>query len=185
MLRNIDYFSEASDQLLEEMTYMLELVNINQGTYVFRRGTQWTDIHLIWNGEIDIYIGNNKRESVLDTLYTGCTIGSYYSLTSDDYSISAKAKTDCTLLKLTATQILELRAENEKLDDSMIECENYIIENGLPYCDYKMYRTKLYKSSPHSKFKSGIRRIISIVRTFKSSALQDLLERVRNFIDEK
>lgn len=143
------------------------------------------NIHIVCNGDIDIYIGNNKRESVIDTLYTGCVIGAYYSLTGDDYAISAKATSNCMLLQLTSKQIIDFRTESEVLDENITKCENYILENGLPYCDYKMYRTKLYKSTPYSKFRSGIRRIVHIVRTFKSSALQDLLEKVLNFIKDK
>ena len=61
----------------------------------------------------------NKRESTLDSLYTGCTIGSYYSLTKDDYIISAKAKTDCTVLRLNASHLEELREQYEQLNEDM------------------------------------------------------------------
>lgn len=185
MLKNIEYLTDVPDALLEEMTYMLELTHINEGTFLIKRGTQWKEIHIIWNGEIDVYIGNNKRENILDTLYTGWSIGSYYSLTSDDYIISAKAKTDWTVLKFDCANLINLRDRYDKLDENVEECENYVIENGLPYCDYKMFRTRQYKSTPSSKFQSGVRRIMSIVRTYKPSALQDLLEKVRNLIREK
>ena len=65
----------------------------------------------------------------------------------------------------------------------MAESENYIVDNGLPYCDYKIYRTKSSNDTPISKFRTGIRRFISIVRTFKTSALQEMLERVRDYVD--
>ena len=185
VLKNIDYLAEVPDVVLEEMTYLLEPVNITPGSYLFKRGTPCKEIYLVCNGDLDIYIGKNSRENIIDTLYTGCTVGAYYILTNDDYAISAKAATDCTLLKLTSKQLVDLRGDFDKLDDEINKCENYVVDNGLPYCDYKMYRTKLYKSTPITKFRAGIRRIVNIVRTFKSSAIQDLLEKVREFINEK
>ena len=185
VLRNIDYLADVSDVILEEMTYMLEPINITVGSYLFKRGTPCKEIYIICNGQLDVYIGNSKRETIMDTLYTGCTLGSYYILTNDDYVISAKTTSDCTLFKLTSEQLINLRADFEQLDENIIKCEDYVALNGLPYCDYKMYRTKMFKSSPISKFKVVIKRVINIVRTFKSSALQDLLERVRQLIQEK
>ena len=38
-LRNVDYLYNASDFLLDELTYMLELVEINEGSYLIKRST--------------------------------------------------------------------------------------------------------------------------------------------------
>lgn len=40
-LRNIDYLvSSFSDQIIDDIMYKLEPITINQGSYVFKRGTQ-------------------------------------------------------------------------------------------------------------------------------------------------
>lgn len=82
---------------------------------------------------MNIYIHNNSKETFLDTLYTGCSIGAYSSLRLDDYSISGKAKTDLTLLKLPFSKMNDLREKYEDLDKVMAEYESYIDDNGLPY----------------------------------------------------
>lgn len=69
----------------------------------------------------------------LDTLYRGCTIGSYSVMTGDPYSFSVKAKTDCVLLTLSEKDIDELREKYEALNYVMSEYEQYIEEQGLPY----------------------------------------------------
>lgn len=94
-IKNIDYLSyKMPDQIIDDISYMFEMTSISQGAYLFKKGNTCRDIHIISNGELNIYLGDNKREMYLDTLYTGCTIGSYASLNADDYTVSAKAKTD-------------------------------------------------------------------------------------------
>lgn len=133
-IRNIDYLSyKISDKIIEEITYMFELISLEEGNYLFRAGTPCRDIYIISHGEIDIFVHNNAKETFLDTLYTGCSIGAYCSLTSDDYTISGKAKTDLTLLKLPFVKMQQLREKYEDLDKIMSEYETYLDENGLPY----------------------------------------------------
>ena len=129
---------------------------------------------MISNGEINIFIGENKKEQLLDTLYTGCTIGSYASLNADDYTISARAKTDCTILKMAYRSMLTLRDKYDKLDQAISRYEEYTDDNGIPYCDYKLHRNKNLEWSPIEKFRHGINRISKIVKSYKSSALTDL-----------
>lgn len=182
-IRNIDYLSyRISDKIIEELSYMFELTSVNKENYLFRAGTQCTDIYLIANGELNIYVHNNTKETFVDTLYTGCTIGAYSTLTSEAYSISGKAKTDLTLLKLPFQKIRELRDKYEDLDKIMNEYETYLDENGLPYCDYKLYRNKHLKMRPLEKFQYGVKRIIRIVKSYRSSAFSDLMEKVREKI---
>ena len=39
-LRNIDYLSEGiPDVIIEEISYMLEPITVNTGSYIFKRGT--------------------------------------------------------------------------------------------------------------------------------------------------
>ena len=138
-IRNIDYMSYGiSDRIIEEITYMFDLVSIKQGDFLFKAGQPCRDIHIISRGEINIYVHNNTKETFIDTLYTGCTIGAYWSLLSDEYSMSGRAKTDLTLLRLPFTRMQEIRESNEDLDRVMCEYEHYVEENGLPYCDYKV-----------------------------------------------
>ena len=109
-------------------------------------------------------IKNSKvYETYLDRLYTGCSIGSYAILTGDDYSFSAKAKSDSILLKITESRLEEFRERFDELNFKISEYENYIDREGLPYCDYKLYRAGIHSMSPIKKFQLGIRRIIRIV----------------------
>ena len=184
-IRNIDYLSYGiSDKIVEEITYLFELTSLKAEDYLFRAGTQCKDIYIISNGELNIYIHNNSKETFLDTLYTGCSIGAYCSLRLDDFTISGRAKTDLTLLKLPFIKMQNLREKFDDLDKVMGEYESYIDDNGLPYCDYKLYRNKHLDMTPIEKFRSGVKRIMRIVKSYKSSAFADLMEKIREKIKQ-
>lgn len=89
------------------------------------------------------------------------------------------------MLKLPFARLLELREKHDKLDDILCEYEDYLEENGLPYCDYKLHRNNSLVITPLEKFKNGIKRILRIVRSYKSSALTDLLMDVQKLVRSK
>ena len=154
-------------------------------TIYSNKGTPCTNIYIISNGECEVSIVNNNKATFLDVLYTGCSVGCYTSLTSDDYTLNGKAKTDLTVLKLPFEKLNSLREKYEKLDDKMTEYETYIQDNGLPYCDYKLHRNKMLVMTPYEKFQTGIRRIIRIIKSSKSSMFTDLLDTVQVNVKEK
>ena len=72
-----------------------------------------------------------------------------------------------------------LREKHEDLDKIMNEYETYLDQNGLPYLDYELYRTKHLNMMPKEKFQYGVKRIIRILKSYKSTAFADLMERIR------
>ncbi|CAI2372633.1 unnamed protein product [Moneuplotes crassus] len=184
-LRNIDYLNMSiSDEIVEELAYKLDKTAATQSSVIFKAGNPCNDIHIITSGELDVYVNNNKKDIYLDTLYTGCVIGSYSAITSEYYSITGIAKTDVELLKLRVEDLYDIRQEYDDLDMIISEYEAYCDEYGLPYCDYKLHRNKSLNMTPIEKFRAGIRRIIRIVKSYKSTALTDLLKQVREKIKE-
>lgn len=184
-LRNIDYLSSrVSDLVLDEICYRLEPIHCNKETVLFKAGTPWKDIHIITSGEVKIFVNNNNRDTYLDTLYTGCIIGSYCSLTSDYYSMTAIWDTDWKILKLQYSDLVKIRQEHDDLDQQMIFYENYCDDNGLPYCDYKLHRNRSLNMNPIQKFRLGIKRIMRIVKSYKSTALTEFLQKVVEKVKE-
>lgn len=140
-LKSIDFLSYGvSEEIIEEIIYMLEIVNINKGATLFDSGSPCKEIYILAQGELGIFINNNKNLSYLDTCYTGCSIGTYSVLTGDDYSFTSIAKTELQLLKLPVKSLENLREKYDELNYVISDYEDYIDEEGLPYCDYKLYR---------------------------------------------
>ncbi|CAI2370632.1 unnamed protein product [Moneuplotes crassus] len=186
VLRNIDYLSYCvSDETIEEIVYFCEPITISENTQLFKAGSKCQDIYIISDGELDISVNNANKETFLDTLHIGSSIGSYCALVNEPYSISGKSRTTCKLLKLPIKKLFSMREQVEDLDYNMTEYEQYIDENGLPYCDYRIYRHGHLKLRPIQKFQVGIRRIINILRSYKSLDLRGLLDNVKNQIKKQ
>ena len=180
---NIDYLGyDLNDQILDEISYLVDPVNIKRHDNLFAASETCSNIYIISSGEINIYLNNNGQETYVDTLYTGWTLGSYSALKGEDYTITARAKSDCSLLKIQFSKINQLRKSYDDLDEVMYEYEKYCDDNGLPYLDYKLHRTKHFSMKPTDKFKYGIKRIMRIIKSYKEVKFTDLMEEVRTRI---
>lgn len=78
-----------------------------------------------------------------------------------------------------------MRQKYNDLDKRMSEYELYIEQNGLPFCDYKLYRTKNNDIKPIEKFKNGVKRIMRILNSYKTSAFTDLLKKIQEQMQEE
>lgn len=188
VIRNIDFINQnISDDIVEEIMYRVKLKLFNKGTYLFKQGKPWDEIHILVNGEVEIYINNNEVYDILvDTLFSGWSIGAYSCLIKEDYTISGLVKDDWTAIIISKDLIDNLRTQFDDLDKTVNEYEKYISENGLPYLDYKIFRSKFYKLPPLLKFQNGIRRIARIVQSYKINDLQGFLKaHQKNLQEEK
>jgi len=186
VLRNIDYLSYGvSKETLEEIMYLWEQITISEDTQLFKSGSKCKDIYIVSDGQLNIYVNNANKETFLDTLHIGSSIGTYCSLVNEPYSITAKSSTTVKLLKLPIEKLSILRESAEDLDRNMSDYETYIEDNGLPYWDYRIYRHRHLKLKPIEKFRFGIRRIINILKSYKSLDLRDLLESVKEQIHQE
>ena len=72
------------------------------------------------------------------------------------------------------------------MNKKILEYQRYIRENGLPFLDYKIHRSKSFNIKPKTKFRNGIKRITRIVKSYKIDDLQGLLMAHRRKLqDEK
>ena len=63
-------------------------------------------------------------------------------------------------MKLSYAKLQEMRIKHEKFDKKLTEYEDFLAENGMPYCDFKLHRNIKHRQSPIQKLKNGIKRII-------------------------
>ena len=78
-----------------------------------------------------------------------------------------------------------MRQLYDDLDEILYEYKQYCDDNGLPYFDYKLHRTKHFSLKPIDKFKYGIKRIMRIIKSYKEVKFTDLMEEVRTRIYNK
>lgn len=126
--------------------------------------------------EINISINNNEIYDIsLDTLYSGWAIGAYSCISMADHCITGIAKTDCSVIIISRGILTSLTKEYDEINHSIRQLEESIKINGLPFLDYRMYRTKTSNMTAKQKFRIGVRRIVKIVRSYKIDDFQGLL----------
>jgi CRP-like cAMP-binding protein len=186
IMANIDYLgSDVPNSVIDDIFYKLETISISEGTFLFRKGNSCDCVYIIVSGELDIIFSNDKNVSIIDTLGEGCNIGTYYSLTSEEFVMSAKAKSECIIMKLPFAVISEQRMESNTLNSAVSRCEDSVIKDDLPYCDYRLYRGPAENIPGIQKFQYAIKRIMRIVRTFKTSAFLKLLAQAGKYLKDK
>ena len=89
------------------------------------------------------------------------------------------------MLKLDFSLLEMMRKRHRALDAKMLDLEAYIENNGLPYCDYKLNRVKGSDIQPIDKFRDGVKRIMRILKSYKSSAFADLLKKIQEQMNEE
>ena len=63
---NIDYLGyDSDDQILDEISYLVDPVNIKKHDNLFTAGETCSNIYIISSGEINIYLNNGQ-----ETLWT-------------------------------------------------------------------------------------------------------------------
>jgi len=137
---------------------------------------------------VDVYINNSissrsklnssqDQNIFVDTLYPGCNIGGYSCIAKEDYTITGIASSDTTVLVLKMS-ILEKYINNPTHGgvqgfDLLYPIHKYIQENGMPYLDYKLYRSSLFKVKPVRKLQQGVRRIMRILKSVSKISPQE------------
>jgi len=70
-LRNIYYLENISENSIEEIIFYLDLQHHDYGETLFRIGDSVDEITIVASGEIQVLIGIDEREVVIDTLREG------------------------------------------------------------------------------------------------------------------
>ena len=181
ILVNIDFLACVSDEIVEELAYKLQPENFEQGTCIFKAGDACAEVLLVAEGEVEVNIVNNGIASTLDILYQGCSLGGYAVLNQDAHSVFARAKTNCTLLRLSRDTLLALRMRFDELDLEMGEHEDFVERSGVPYCDYKLFRSRFNQLTVKEKLRIGVRRIAKIVTSqTQPTNITDMLKTVQD-----
>ena len=110
----------------------------------------------------------------LDSLTSGSTIGSLGSLWNEDYNISGKAVNSAVVFRIDSKIIEELRKLDSIFDRHITIWEKRIQEEGMPFWDYIISNFKNPEITTKQKIMRGIQRILRILKSYKSSAFEEV-----------
>eukprot|EP00347_Sterkiella_histriomuscorum_P022573 403337973 len=187
IISSIEYFANLSEDLKEELHYKLSLEYFEKDTEIFSTGDSCDALYFIVDGEIDLVIHQQDDEELqLDTLYTGCSIGSYSLIQQQKYPYTARARNSVTLLVLSRADLYEAVDVIEELNYALWDAEEFINNNGVPMCDYTIYRAIWRNNNeqpkPLQKFQNAVRRIriLNQRNKFKQIKFLDLIDKLRD-----
>ena len=104
ILKSLSLFTETPETILSELAPLLEEMEYEQGTPVFKEGDIGDSMYVIYKGEVKIHKGN----STLAILKKKEVFGELSLLDSETRSASATCNTDCFLFKLDQDPFYEL-----------------------------------------------------------------------------
>jgi len=110
ILKSLSLFNETPETILSELAPLLEELEYEQGTPVFKEGDIGDSMYIIYKGEVKIHKGN----SILAILKEKEVFGELSLLDSESRSASATCDTDCFLFKIDQDpfyELLEVRPE--------------------------------------------------------------------------
>lgn len=181
-LKGIDVFKDKmiDEEFIENISYDLDYVNYNDGSKLFSEGDEWTNVKIILGGNVEIFMNRNNVDIYCDTLYWGCSIGTYTFLSNCKYTMRAEAKSDVLVLVLTKDIFDKYAKANHNFKRLLVDFEKYVLINGLPLLDYKLFRPQSNEMHIFQKWQSVVRRLIRINKSYKLSDQTNINNKVLN-----
>ena len=168
-LKSIDLFKnkEITDEIIENIIYDLEYINFIEGSKLFDEGDNCDQIFIIMSGTVDILMKYGIADIYADTIYSGCSIGTYTLLNNDKYYVRGEATSDVLALSIKR-EVLEKHAKQyPELKRCMEDFELYITEHGPPFFDYKLYKGHLGTIHVLKRLQQAVKRLIRINKSYK------------------
>ena len=76
-LKCVDYLKNAKDEVLEELYYKLKEETYKAGEIILNTGDAIDRIHLLTDGQVEVFVNIQDHEISIDTMYQGCSVGEY------------------------------------------------------------------------------------------------------------
>lgn len=104
ILKSLSLFNETPETILSDLAPLLEEIEYEQGTPVFKEADIGDSMYIIYKGEVKIHKGN----ATLAVLKEKEVFGELSLLDSESRSASATCQTDCFLFKIDQEPFYEL-----------------------------------------------------------------------------
>eukprot|EP00347_Sterkiella_histriomuscorum_P006771 403351490 len=170
IIANIPFFKKISDELVNELIYLLRETIYDGGNLVIKHGDLSDRIHIIWKGSLKVEIFYNGQDHLFEKLNKGGCF-CVFSAFSDDYTqifdfkvISSKA----VILTLKASDLTLLAKSNLELADILKSLEVSIKKHQKSDFDFfrfikehPMHKSEEYRRLLRLKFQVTLRQIAS------------------------
>ncbi|MGN6166236.1 MAG: Crp/Fnr family transcriptional regulator [Flavisolibacter sp.] len=104
LLKSLSIFSDTPENVLADLAPLMQDMELEEGTVLFKEGDLGDSMYIIYQGEIEIY----KSKTTLAILKEQEVFGELSLIDAESRSASAKAYSDCYLFKIDQEPFFEL-----------------------------------------------------------------------------
>jgi len=99
-LKNVELLAPLAEYERKKIAEALEEVNFNAGEVIFRQGEEGDTMYIVYSGEVQVSKLTGEEETVLATYTAGGYFGERALLKNEARAATARAKTNCQVLKI-------------------------------------------------------------------------------------
>ena len=187
-LRNIYYLENISENSIEEIIFYLDLQHHDYGETLFRIGDSVDEITIVASGEIQVLIGIDEREVVIDTLREGWVIGFNSVLKDSNHTFTAKCKTKASVYTLSKETLKNLFNIWEDLYKEARLAKKFFASEDMPCIDFCLPKHDFIQKSkrPIRIFRTVVQRLLRINHNLgKFANAFDIIEKMKKVIKTK
>lgn len=104
LLKSLNIFADTPENVLADLAPLMQDLELEEGTVVFKEGETGDSMYIIYQGEIEIF----KSNTTLAILKDKEVFGELSLIDAETRSASARAYTDCYLFKIDQDPFFEL-----------------------------------------------------------------------------
>ena len=176
LTKAVDYFDTLENHIVTELIFQLQYQFFPKDAVIIKQREACDCIYIVLDGEVSVMIVNGFDTEVIEDLSKFSSFGAYTCMTKQRLSNSlVQAKSDCSILTLSIEIFKQMRNSDAQVDEIITNVENFLNEEGLPLCDFKVHRRK-HNWSIKTIFKAAVNRVVKLnSRNNKGRALMNLI----------
>jgi len=105
--------------LRRQLVQKMEMISLPAGALLFAEGDEGYDVYLVRSGAVALNLNMNGQERQFKTIRTGTVVGEISITTRCKRTASARAISDCRLLKLNGEEYRRLFEQHEALQHGL------------------------------------------------------------------
>ena len=137
-----ELIGDLSEQEVRDFLEVSEEVSVPAGTEIFKQGTEGDALYIIEKGVISIYKSAYGKYVEIARLQKGNIVGEMSFFVQRPHSATAKALTDCVLIKITEESFRKLYVKNVDLAFKILVAINKVLIYRLDKRNKEIVRLK-------------------------------------------
>jgi signal transduction histidine kinase len=120
-LKKIPIFQEMSDEDLDKLSEVVEIVSIREGENLFHEGDEGNQCYIVKDGEVEIVKESNNREVLLAVRGEGVVIGEMALLESTPRTATVRARSDAVLFAIHKDELDKMLSTSPSVMQSLFQ----------------------------------------------------------------